>query len=139
MKIAKATSTTVNKPIGPPKRSREIFSRLPGDPRQRQPNRRDAKCGWHKANVESCQAVRVTCGLAAKEFDYPRNDCREVIECRAVIVIRIVLVAAVAHQRDQKISIHAFVVMQRHEREIVKSQKRSRDQNCDGSDAPVAR
>jgi len=38
---------------------------------------------------------------------------------KSMVVFRVVLVRAFANELDQKISVYAFVVMQRHQREII--------------------
>ena len=55
-----------------------------------------------------------------------------------MVILRIVKVFTVADERHQKITVHAFIVMKRHERESEESQKRADKQDRQGCYSPGA-
>jgi hypothetical protein len=82
-----------------------------------------------QANIESRQSVIVAGNFSAKEANNPRNNGGKIIECGAVIILRIVEVLSVANQRDQKISVDTFVMVERNKRQFEQSQESADEEN----------
>ena len=65
--------------------------------------------------------------FSAQEAGDPGNDRREKVERRPMIVLRIVVITALADQCHQEVSVDAFIVMKRDQGKIIKPQESPHD------------
>src|SRR5687767_8348824 len=80
----------------------------------------------------------VTRSGAKQQSRDPWEPRCKVVKGWPVVVFRIVFVRALAHKLHQKVSINAFVVMQRDEIEIVEPEDRRDEQDRNHTDLPKA-
>src|SRR5687767_10761535 len=93
---------------------------------ENQPNSGQAKNRRNKSDGSGCQPVFVLGFHTKNETQHAWEQCSKVVKRWSMVILRVVTIPSLPNQAIQKVSIDAFVVMQRHQIQIIKTQK-SRD------------